>query len=383
MNNLFPNRITPACRLASSLIVSALWLVSTAQARLVPFDFDTGSPTLTLPRNVPFDQKSVGVTAHFSSASGVISLQNSNTTFLILQLLPGNYLMADAPSDVLDIRFSEQFTNISFAFALLEATPVEPPSVITLTAYLDSVANPPVGTTNVSGQYLPLLGGQPSQTEGKPSGTLMFNSVGNPFNLVRLTLPTGTQANGFLVDSITAEMTNHPPVPTNLGLGAVQNQTVFFAEGKLATDRDGDALTFTVNPFSGNGGTLSQVSGLVVYSPPTDFVGSDTFGYSVDDGWGGVANGTVTVTVSTGLGASPNVVFGPLLSNGKFVVRFAGVPSFTYTIESCTDLLSWAKQVNMTAPASDLGLGIGVFEFSMSPAAAETQRYFRTVYPAY
>jgi hypothetical protein len=78
------------------------------------------------------------------------------------------------------------------------------------------------------------------------------------------------------------------------------------------------------------------------------------------------------------------VVYGPVVSNGLFIVRFAGIPGFTYTVEATDDVgaPTWAKKANLTAPATDQGLGVGIFEFSESVSAA-TSRFYRTVYPSY
>ena len=113
-------------------------------------------------------------------------------------------------------------------------------------------------------------------------------------------------------------------------------------------------------------------------------MGADLFTYIVSDGRGGLATNTVAVTVASSNGLSPNVVYGPLVSNGLFIVRFAGIPGYTYTVEATDDIgsPSWTKKTNLTAPATDQGLGVGIFEFSESVGAA-TSRFYRTVYPSY
>jgi hypothetical protein len=60
--------------------IFALSAVS-AGAQSVTFDLDTGTPTLAAGQNVPFDQTSGGITAHFSSPSGAaFSIQTDLTT---------------------------------------------------------------------------------------------------------------------------------------------------------------------------------------------------------------------------------------------------------------------------------------------------------------
>jgi subtilisin family serine protease len=176
---------------------------------------------------------------------------------------------------------------------------------------------------------------------------------------------------------------NRAPVPLNPGLGAIRNQAAAFSTVKLATDPDGDSMTFTVSPASTQGGTLSLASGTVTYTPPAAFSGTDTFTYTANDGRGGVTNGTVTVTVRTGTSVSLNIVFGPVIQGGNFVVRFGAIPGRTYTIEWSDNATGpWTKATNVTAPTTDQGFGIGVFEFS-EPTGMASSRFYRTIYPSY
>ncbi|MDH5786101.1 MAG: tandem-95 repeat protein, partial [Chromatiales bacterium] len=65
------------------------------------------------------------------------------------------------------------------------------------------------------------------------------------------------------------------------------------------TDVDGDLLSVsTADTSSANGALVTNNSnGTFVYNPPLNFNGSDSFGYTVSDGKGGTAVGTVTITV--------------------------------------------------------------------------------------
>ncbi|MEZ6150055.1 MAG: Ig-like domain-containing protein [Pirellulaceae bacterium] len=66
-----------------------------------------------------------------------------------------------------------------------------------------------------------------------------------------------------------------------------------------ATDEAGQTLTVTsVSAASSKGGTVSLAAGVISYTPAKDFNGSDTFTYTLSDGAGGTATGTVTVNVA-------------------------------------------------------------------------------------
>jgi hypothetical protein len=116
---------------------------------------------------------------------------------------------------------------------------------------------------------------------------------------------------------ITADMNGEPlppsaNTPPTAGADALSTNAgtpaAFTADALLANDADvdGDALTITsVAATSTGGGTVaSTAEGAWLYTPAAGFSGPDTFTYTIDDGRGGVVNGTVTVSVaspSTGL----------------------------------------------------------------------------------
>ncbi|MBL1146194.1 MAG: tandem-95 repeat protein [Proteobacteria bacterium] len=65
------------------------------------------------------------------------------------------------------------------------------------------------------------------------------------------------------------------------------------------SDADGDTLSVTEETVtSAQGGTVTLLAnGDFTYTPATDFVGQDSFDYTVSDGNGGTDTGTVTITV--------------------------------------------------------------------------------------
>ena len=64
-----------------------------------------------------------------------------------------------------------------------------------------------------------------------------------------------------------------------------------------ASDPDGDALTFTVSAGPDNGSLSGAVPDLT-YTPDANFNGGDSFTFTVDDGHGGSATATVSITVT-------------------------------------------------------------------------------------
>ena len=67
----------------------------------------------------------------------------------------------------------------------------------------------------------------------------------------------------------------------------------------LTNDYDGDGDTLTIESFTqGASGSVSNGgNGTLTYTPAGTFYGQDSFTYTVSDGQGGTAVGTVGVTV--------------------------------------------------------------------------------------
>ena len=166
-----------------------------ALAAPVVFDFDTGTPVLTVGKNAPFSQTAGGVTASFSSVSGSFSIQNDASAGLSLSQFSGKYVYPNVLGSVLEVKFDKLLSNLDLVFATADFPPIEIPTPVTLTAYMNSAASTPVGSVTVRATY---------GTDTLPMGTLSF-SPGAPFNLVRMTIQSGGGM-GFLVDNLAVQV---------------------------------------------------------------------------------------------------------------------------------------------------------------------------------
>ncbi|MEO0428655.1 MAG: Ig-like domain-containing protein [Pseudomonadota bacterium] len=90
---------------------------------------------------------------------------------------------------------------------------------------------------------------------------------------------------------------NTPPVATPDSAETDENNAVTVAVLANDTDDDGDPLTLTGVGSASNGTVIANANGTVTYTPALDFVGDDSFSYSISDGNGGTAQGTVSITV--------------------------------------------------------------------------------------
>jgi uncharacterized delta-60 repeat protein len=156
------------------------------------------------------------------------------------------------------------------------------------------------------------------------------------------------------------------------GLFSVTNGTSGNNIARLNVD---GSLDSTFGPCLVDGGNVGSDVFSVVVQPD----GRLLIGGSI-----GRVNGVTRERVARLLGDAATLVFGPVRDGGDFVARFQGTPGFDYTIEHMENLSSanWQKLTNRSAPTTDTGFGIGVFELRdlILPLG---QRFYRAVYPAY
>jgi Cadherin-like domain len=107
------------------------------------------------------------------------------------------------------------------------------------------------------------------------------------------------------------------------------------------TDADSDSLTVTgVNSPSPNGATVTLEGTWIIYQPPAGFNSPDSFTYSISDGRGGTATGTVNVTVTPqGEEQTKNIV-SITPSGADMIVRVAGIAGRVYRFETTSSLTS-------------------------------------------
>jgi len=116
--------------------------------------------------------------------------------------------------------------------------------------------------------------------------------------------------------TVTVNQDNHPPLVNDDTVNTEKNTPLVIATSLLLTndtDVDGDLLTITfISPGTAKGATLQLVGGQILYTPPTGFIGTDTFTYTADDGHGGSSMAIVTVIVGD---TSPQANRAPIVAN--------------------------------------------------------------------
>jgi VCBS repeat-containing protein len=96
---------------------------------------------------------------------------------------------------------------------------------------------------------------------------------------------------------ITVTNVNDPPVASDDSATTSQNTSVTIDVLDNDVDSDGDTLTVDSVTQGDNGSVINNGSD-VTYTPAGNFIGTDSFTYTISDGNGGTDTATVTVTVT-------------------------------------------------------------------------------------
>lgn len=167
-------------------------------------------------------------------------------------------------------------------------------------------------------------------------------------------------------------------------LGTVENNPINAAAAKLLandTDPNGLPLSVTgVSPASSQGGTVVLAGGLLTYTPPSGFTGSDSFTYTITNGFGSPAIGIVRVTVSRADGSSLNVVSLTRTLDG-FLVQFTGIPGEAYLIQFTDSLAPPVTWQTLTPPGPIQAGPNGLFQLEDKPDPIPPQRFYRAAIP--
>ncbi len=209
-----------------------------------------------------------------------------------------------------------------------------------------------------AGVALPDLTASVSATDVEP-GTLTFRQSPSAGTLltsgvtsvaVIVTDAAGNEAR-CLVAVTVARM---PSAGADFGETVNDVPTGFRADRLLANDTDPDGATLSltaVEAASAQGGSVTLSSGVVAYTPPAGYVGTDTFRYTLSAG-GRTAQGTVTVRVRAASQIPVNLVFLRLATSPAtgMDLRFAGLPGRSYSVQFSADLTGpWTELARVTA----------------------------------
>lgn len=183
---------------------------------------------------------------------------------------------------------------------------------------------------------------------------------------------------GSVTSAVAVLTINREPTAFPNGVATTEGLAVVMPGAKLAandTDPDGDPLTVSsVSATSTNGGSVTLLAGAVTYTPLPGFSGLDRFTYTVSDGRGGFGSSYVEVFVVDGNLPSANQVSITAVPGG-FLIRFAGVPGYTYQLQRATAPTGpWGTLTSVVAPLH------GIIEY-LDTNPPMPSAFYRTVAP--
>ena len=198
----------------------------------------------------------------------------------------------------------------------------------------------------------------------------LTGTIGQPDAGVSLSAGPYSMTGGFW--SLVQAAPNHPPVAGMLTVTRRAGQTLKIGLSQLAalwTDADGDSMTLTgMDATSTNHLTLHAISwtnGVSLAASAANFsygyIGytngpnvNDQFNYTLSDGQGGTAVGTVTIAVSSSPLFGQVQTFNPVI--GRPVLVFLGHPGYTYSVQRTTSLSpeNWVSIWTTNAPAAGM-----------------------------
>jgi len=166
----------------------------------------------------------------------------------------------------------------------------------------DNALNVLSNDSDADGDSLTISGvSQPADGQASISGSQVIYTPDPGF--------TGTDSFTYAVDdgfdgqasatvTVTVQSNNEPPVVGDLSAETLRNQPVDIDVLNEASDPDGDELNIAAFNQPQNG-TVTQSGDALRYQPDDQFVGSDSFTFTITDGRGGEASAVVTVMVQS------------------------------------------------------------------------------------
>jgi VCBS repeat-containing protein len=143
---------------------------------------------------------------------------------------------------------------------------------------------------------------------GLITGTLANNASqqGPNGNGIYSVVVTATDANGLNVtQTFTLNVSNPAPVTSGISITTAEDTPISGA--LVATDVDGDSVTFSATQNPANGTLVLNSNGTYTYTPNANFIGTDSFTYQVTDADGAVVTAVVSLVV-TAVNDAPNSV---------------------------------------------------------------------------
>jgi hypothetical protein len=220
-----------------------------------------------------------------------------------------------------------------------------------------SSANGPISTNALSGGV---------------AASIALNNLPRGTNLITAAY-SGDFNYSSSTDSLNQIVTNHPPVAADITNTYVSGTAYLINLAHLltsnVTDADGDTILLTGLGVSTNGIVPATNATYILFLNTNNL--NDQFTYTVSDGYGGSATGTIYMLVSVAPTIFGQTAPAIIASNGAALVTFYGIPGKSYTVWRSTTDVSGPYQAVWTtnAPAQ------GRFIFTDDPAPVPNAFY--------
>ncbi|MCE9560704.1 MAG: cellulose binding domain-containing protein [Planctomycetes bacterium] len=155
---------------------------------------------------------------------------------------------------------------------------------------------------------------------------------------------------------------NRPPVAVNDAVHTDPSTAARVSVLANDTDPDGDPISVTAVGTAAHGTVVRNTDGTITYTPTTGYTGLDTFTYSISDGRGGTASGSVTVTISattTTPSSWPAHVFAPYVDATLW-------PTYDFVATARTTGVKYFTLAFITSDSQNLPAWGGYSEYAVS-----------------
>jgi len=228
------------------------------------------------------------------------------------------------------------------------------------------------------------------------TGTIQFQTNGIAFDIEPLIAGQATSSNAVLLprgtnliaavysgdgndlpatSALEQIVTNHPPAAAGAFYTRLAGNSLSISIADLVTnwaDEDGDLVSLMGVSVSTNGVTLTNSAGALVYFDTNDV--PDQFTCTISDGWGGTNYQTVIISIEVPVNPTPSIIGATTSPGGSFDLNLAGAPSYTYILESTTDLNPPANWLSIAT--NTVGTN-GLWQFDDPQATNFSQRFYR------
>lgn len=299
----------------------------------------------------------------------ISSLAAGQHTIVASYLGNGNYQASVSTSIAQQVSSATTVTLVSSANPSLVGQSVQIEATVSIVA-------PGTGTATGSIQFL---------TNGVEAG-LPVDLVDGKAALSTGDLPAGTNTiearyagNADFEGSVNSllQVVNRAPVAGLATYGPQTGSPLTISIADLlthASDADGDPLVLvSVSLVSTNGASITTNGTSLIYTPLNNSIAADSFEYTVSDGRGGFATGTVVISEAVLTSQTLQII---LLEDGNAKVIGTGTPFGQYMLQAVSTLGdSWTSLSTNVAGAD------GVITFSDLDATNHPVRFYRTARP--